>query len=49
MKWELGSVEHVILLYFTIFAFVEVLKEFGGLWFNFDIRAVTIESSTQFL
>ena len=38
-----------ILLYFTIFAFVEVLREFAGLWFNFDIRAVTIESSTQFL
>ena len=38
-----------VLLYFTIFAFVEMLREFTGLWFNFDIRAVTIESSTQLL
>ena len=38
-----------VLPYFTIFTFFEVLREFAGLWFDSDIRPVTIESSTQLL
>ena len=38
-----------VLLYFRVFTFMEVLREFAVFWFNFDIWAVTVESSTQFV